>query len=197
MATIYFSIRKTKKTAKNTYVVYLTVCHKREVRYIATEYEVEDLYQFDKGRIVCRKDAKIMNQRLTFVLSEYNKRLISIKDQDIYNCSQIKETLEGKQKIEQNISLVDHVRARICKLRKEGRNSYADMNACTLEKIKSILGEITLQSLSTITIDKFTKGMSGSSNATKQMRLAHLKACINEAICEGLIKYDIHPFAYT
>lgn len=30
-----------------------------------------------------------------------------------------------------------------------------------------------------------------------KMRLCHLKACINEAIREGIVKYEIHPFAYT
>lgn len=40
------------------------------------------------------------------------------------------------------------------------------------------------------------KGISNLSNATQQMRLTHFKSCINEAIREGLVKYEIHPFAY-
>lgn len=52
----------------------------------------------------------------------------------------------------------------------------------TLTKILSIIGDITLQSISPSTIDKFIKGMSGLCNAGRQMSLAHLKACINEAI---------------
>ena len=59
------------KTNSKRYLFYLAVNHKRSTRYIATEYEIEGLFQFDNGTIVCRKDANIMNQRLKFVLGEY------------------------------------------------------------------------------------------------------------------------------
>ncbi len=71
MATIHLSVLKTRQTAKGTYFIYVAVNHKRSTRYIATEYEIEGLFQFDNGTIVCRKDANIMNQRLKFVLGEY------------------------------------------------------------------------------------------------------------------------------
>lgn len=87
--------------------------------------------------------------------------------------------------------------SRIAELRNEGRENYADMNAYTLDKILSILGNIPLSSITPSTIDKFIKGMSNLGNATKQMRLAHLKARINEAIKDGIVKYDIHPFSYV
>ena len=71
------------------------------------------------------------------------------------------------------------------------------MNVYTPDKIISIIGNITLQGISPVVIDKFIRGMGKLSNATKQMRLTHLKACINEAIRDGLVKYDVHPFAYV
>lgn len=197
MATLHFAILKSRQKAQKTYVVYLALTHKRDVRYISTEYEIDDLFQFENGKVVCRKDAAIMNQRLNYVLSLYQEKLDSITDVSIFNCSQIKEFLEGKHKIEQNTLLIDYMNFRIKVLRQEGRSSYADMNLYTLGKIKSILGNITLKSINTMTIDKFIKGMDKLSNATKQMRLTHLKACINEAIRDGLVKYDVHPFAYT
>ena len=80
-----------RQTSKKTFLIYLTITHKREVRYISTEYEIDDLYQFDKGKVVCRKDAKIMNQRLAYVLSEYQEKLNEIDNQDMYSCSQIKK----------------------------------------------------------------------------------------------------------
>lgn len=64
---------------------------------------------------------------------------------------------------------------RIKNLREEGRNSYADMNTQTLGCIKAILGDINLKSISTLTVDKFIRGLSGLSNATKQIRLTHLR----------------------
>lgn len=197
MATLRFSVLSARKTSKGNFLIYLTITHKRDVRYIATEYEIDDLYQFDKGKVVCRKDAKIMNQRLDYVLSEYQEKLDEIRDQDVYSCSQIKEILEGKHKIESMIMIKDYMESRIEDFRKEGRDSYANMNAYTLEKILSIIGNISLKSITPATIDKFVKGMSSLSNATKQMRLTHLKARINEAIRDGLVKYEVHPFAYV
>lgn len=197
MATLRFSVLSARKTSKGTFLVYLTITHKRAVRYIATEYEVDDLYQFDKGKVVCRKDAKVMNQRLAYVLSDYQEKLDEIKDKDMYTCSQLKEILEGKHDLESLIMIKDYMESRIADFRKEGRDSYADMNAYTLDKILSIIGNISLKSITPATIEKFVKGMNGLSNATKQMRLTHLKARINEAIRDGLVRYDIHPFVYT
>ena len=197
MATLRFSVLSARQTSKKTFLIYLTITHKREVRYISTEYEIDDLYQFDKGKVVCRKDAKIMNQRLAYVLSEYQEKLNEIDNQDMYSCSQIKEILEGKNQVNKLVTIKEYMERRIADFRKDGRNSYADMNVYTLEKILSILGNISLQSFSTSTIDKFIRGMSSLSNATKQMRLTHLKARINEAIKEGIVKYDVHPFAYV
>lgn len=147
MATLHFAILKSRQKVKKTYVIYLALTHRRDVRYIPTEYEIDDLFQFDDGKVVCRKDAKIMNQRLSYVFSLYQERLDSITDVSIYSCSQIKELLEGKHKSEQNTRLIDYMNFRIKALRKEGRGSYADMNLYTLGKIKSILGDITLKSV--------------------------------------------------
>lgn len=197
MATIHLAVLKTRQNSKGTYSIYVAVTHKRAVRYITTEYEIDDLYQFDNGTIVCRKDAKIMNQRLQYLLSEYQEKLDSITKQEVYTCSQIKDMLTGKMKAESLVTISEYMTERINRLRKENRGSYADMNVYTLSKILSILGDITLQSFSPDTIALFIKGMNNLSNATKQMRLTHLKATINEAIQEGLVKYEIHPFKYT
>lgn len=197
MATIHLVVLNSRQNSKGEFPVFIAVTEKREVRYIKTDYSVDDLYQFDNGVVVCRKDAKVMNQRLKYVLSGYQEKLDEIPDQRIYSCSQIKEILEGKRKMEQLVTIKEYMEARISALRKEGRGSYADMNVYSLSKVLGILGDITLQSFSPATIDKFIRGMNNLSNATKQMRLTHLKACINEAIREGLVKYDVHPFAYT
>lgn len=197
MATLNLVVLKARQTAKGDYPIFISVTQNRVVRYIKTEYSIDDLFQFDNGVVVCRKDAKVMNQRLKFVLDEYQEKLNLIEDHEIYNCSQIKEILEGKIKLEQIITVKEYFEQRIKELRKEGRGSYADMNVYTLDKVLSILGDINLQSVTPQVIEKFITGMSGLGNATKQMRLTHLKARINEAIKSGLVKYDIHPFIYT
>lgn len=197
MATINLSVLKTRQTAKGTYIIYVSINHKRDTRYIATDYQIDDLFQFDKGKIICRKDAEIMNKRLNYVVAEYREKLNEIKDKDKYTCSQIKDILEGRTKQKSTITIQQYMSDRIEYLKKKGRMNYAKMNEYTLDKVLSILGDITLDSLSPIEIAKLEKGMDGLSNATKQMRLAHLKACINNAIKEGFVKYEINPFAYT
>ncbi len=197
MVTLRFVVLKSRQTVKKTYIIYLAVTHKRVVRYITTDYEIDDLFQFEAGKVVCRKDAKIMNQRLNYVLSEYREKLDSIPDKEIYTCSQLKEIIENKQKLTKQTTIREYMLARIESLRKEGRNSYAGMNEYTLIKILAIIGDVSLQSISPATIDKFNRGMTNLANVTKQMRLTHLKACINESIRGGLVKYQVHPFAYT
>lgn len=197
MATLHLSVLSSRLNSKGKYPVLVAVTHKRDVRYIATGYVIDELFQFDKGLIVCRKDEKLMNQRLKYTLSEYQNKLDSIPELRIYNCSQLKEMLEGKIHLDKIPTIKEYMEARIARLKKEGRESYASMNEYTLNKILSILGDITLQSLNPTTIDKFIRGMSNLKNATKQMRLTHLKALINEAIKDGIVKYEVHPFIYT
>lgn len=197
MATLNLAVLKNRQTSKKNFIIYVSIFHKGETRYIATEYEIEELFQFDKGKVVCKQDAKVMNQRLNYVLNEYIKKLNTIQDQNIYNCTQIKQLLVGEMKLEQDITIKEYMSKRIEKLLKDGRNGYANMNQNTLNAIINILGDITLKSISTSTIKYFSDGLSKYSNATKQMRLAHLKATLNEAIKDGIVKYDIHPFAYT
>jgi len=198
MATIYLSVLRSRRTLEKKYPIYIAVMQTRnDIRYIKTDYVIDGLYQFENGKVICRKDANTMNLRLKYVLSEYQEKLEGIPDQYVYNSAQIKEILEGKHRIEQLTTIKEWMEQRIERLRKEGRGSYADMNVYTLTKILNIIGDITLQSFSPGTIDKFVRGMSNLSNATKQMRLTHLKASINEAIRDGMVKYEVHPFAYT
>lgn len=130
-------------------------------------------------------------------MAEYREKLNEIKDKDKYTYSQIKDILEGRTKQKSTITIQQYMSDRIEYLKKKGGMNYAKMNEYTLDKVLSILGDITLDSLSPIEIAKLEKGMDGLSNATKQMRLAHLKACINNAIKERFVKYEINPFTYT
>ena len=68
-----FCCLENKTDCQKNYAIYLAITHERVVRYIRTEYEIDGLFQFDNGKVVCRNDAKILNQRLAFVLSEYQE----------------------------------------------------------------------------------------------------------------------------
>lgn len=62
--TIHLVVLSSRQNSNGEFPLFIAVTAKREVRYIKTDYVIDDLYQFDNGTIVCRKDAKVMNQRL-------------------------------------------------------------------------------------------------------------------------------------
>ena len=194
MVTLHLTVLTSRRNSAGKLPVLIALTSKRQVRYIKTGYEIDDLFQFEDGEVVCRKDARIMNQRLNFVLSEYRDKLSSIHDADIYSCAQLKEILEGRLKAEQPITIKEWMETRIEELRKDGRGSYADMNCYTLKLIIDTIGDVPMQCITPAIVLRFIKGISRLSPATQQMRLTHLKARINEAIQEGLVKYDVHPF---
>lgn len=194
MVTLHLTVLTSRRNSAGKLPVLIALTSKRQVRYIKTGYEIDDIFQFEDGEVVCRKDARIMNQRLNFVLSEYRDRLSSIHDADIYSCAQLKKILEGGLKAEQPITIKEWMETRIEELRKDGRESYADMNCYTLKLIIDTIGDVPIQCITPAIVLRFIKGISPLSPATQQMRLTHLKARINEAIQEGLVKYDIHPF---
>lgn len=195
MVTLHLKVLNSRRNSAGKFPVLIALTSKRVVRYIKTGYEVDHLFEFEKGKVVCRKDSVIMNQRLNFVLSEYREKLETIQDADSYSCVQLKEMLEGRMKCAKSITITDWMEMRIAELRNEGRESYAAMNRYTLALFVRCVGDIPMQFLTPSIISRFMKGISRLSPATQQMRLTHLKARINEAIREGLVKYDVHPFS--
>lgn len=194
MVTLHLTVLTSRRNSAGKLPVLIALTSKRQVRYIKTGYEIDDLFEFEQGKVVCRKDARIMNQRLNFVLSEYRDKLSSIHDADVYSCAQLKEILEGRLQAEQPLTIKEWMETRIEELRKDGRGSYADMNCYTLKLIIDTIGDVPMQCITPAIVLRFIKGISRLSPATQQMRLTHLKARINEAIQEGLVKYDVHPF---
>lgn len=195
MVTLHLVALNSKRNMAGKIPVLVALTSKRQVRYIRTGYEIDNLFEFDRGTVVCRKDAKLMNQRLNYVLSDYREKLKAIPNADLYPCSQLKELLVGKIQADQPVTVREYMEVRIGELRKEGRESYADMNIYTLKLILAAgIGDLPMQCLTPAVMLRFIKSISRLSAATQQMRLTHLKARVNEAIQEGLVKYEIHPF---
>ena len=194
MVTLHITVLSSRRNSVGKLPVLVAITAKRQVRYIKTGYEIDDLFQFENGKVVCRKDAKIMNQRLNYLLSDYREKLEGIQNADLYSCTQLKDLLEGKLQSDQPVTIREWMETRIEELRKDGRGSYADMNCYTLKLIIDTIGDVPMQCITPAIVLRFIKGISRLSPATQQMRLTHLKARINEAIQEGLVKYHVHPF---
>ena len=65
MATLNLKILPNRRKLSGKLGIYVSLTFKKEVRYISTEFEVDDEYQFENGKVCYRKDAAIMNKRNT------------------------------------------------------------------------------------------------------------------------------------
>ena len=93
MANLEIKILPTRKKATGKLKIYIFLTFKRQIRYIGTEFEIDDEAEIDNGRICYRKDAAIMNKRLSFILNEYKERLRRIDVRKFDSCSQLKDYL--------------------------------------------------------------------------------------------------------
>lgn len=196
MANLNFRILPHRKRAGNKIGIYLAVSHLRETRYISTEFEIDDISQFENGRICHCKDADIVAKRMDYLMSEYKERLSKLNPEDFKTCAELKEALMIKPKNVALITLDELIKDRISRLKEEGRDNYARMHEDSRKVFNRILGEISICDLTRSHVRRLSTEMQkqGLSNGSRQMRLAHLKATINEAITERVVKYEDHPF---
>lgn len=196
MANLNFRILPHRKRAGNKIGIYLAVSHLRETRYISTEFEIDNVSQFENGRVCHCKDADIVAKRMDHLMSEYKERLSKLNPEDFKTCAELKEALMKKPRKAALITLDELMKDRISRLKEEGRDNYAKMHEDSRKVYYKILGDTPLCDLSRSHIRRLSLEMQkqGLSNGSRQMRLAHLKASINEAITERIVKYEDHPF---
>jgi len=196
MATLNFKILPTRRKSNGKLGIYISLTHKKEVRYISTEFEIDDDSQFENGKVCYRKDAAIMNKRMAYVLSEYREKLARIDLNKYSNCSKLKDALLAPEDEEITMTLEELMDKRIGRLKKEGRTNYARMHNDSKKVILAIMGNPFIAYLTRADIRFFSTEMQkrGYSAGSMQMRLAHLKAAINEAIEARWVRYDDHPF---
>ena len=195
MAKIALKILHNRRTASGKIRIYISLTFKQDVRYISTGFEINDESEFEDGQVCYRRDAAIMNKRLAFVLNEYREKLKRIDEKKYRSCSQLKEALTKCEEIE-SLSIKDLFERRILRLEKEGRKSYASMNRYTLNAVTSVLGNPPIDYLTRQDIKKLDRDfrMRGFAPGNIQMRMTAFKAAINEAIEDGFVKYEDHPF---
>ena len=195
MAKIDLKILHNRRTASGKIRIYISLTFKQDVRYISTGFEINDESEFEDGKVCFRKDAAIMNKRLAFVLNEYREKLKRIDERKYRNCTQLKEALTKSEEME-SLSIKDLFERRILRLEKEGRKSYASMNRYTLNAVTSVLGNPPIDYPTRQDIKKLDRDfrIRGYAPGNIQMRMTAFKAAINEAIDDGFVKYEDHPF---
>lgn len=200
MATLSLTILSARPTADGKHPVMVRISSKTQKAYIKTKYLLNDASEWFDGKVVARTDAVMMNKRLLFELKTYKDRLQYIENSDLYSANQLRFMLTQEDRVSADVlTFNDYFQRRIKEIREEGRNSYSKMHEDTLKVFEASEGEIPLPAMNHIIIEHFDRYMrlKGYSDGNRQMRLCHIKARVNDAIKSGLIRCDIHPFAYT
>lgn len=198
MATIRLTILSSIKEHDGRLPILVCVSQKKDRVYIKTEFLLDDISEFNNGKVAYRKDASVMNKRLEFVYSQYKEKFDSIEDIEYFSALQIKQIITSKER-PSHISFLEFWKKRINEIREEGRESYAKMNEETIRVFSNAEGDVPIPAINTLLIEHFKKWMTkkGYADGNIGLRLTHLKARINELIKAGILKQDVHPFAYT
>jgi hypothetical protein len=196
MAVLSLKILPTRQKSSGKLEVYVCLTHRKSQRYINTGIEIDDEFQFEKGVVCYRKDARIMNQRLAYILDIYSERLERINTNKYSNCADLKEALMTEEEKKKSMTVSGLFEWRIKMLEEEGRTSYIKMNTYSCKVIVSIIGDVVIDYLTKRDITTLLRAMQrrGYSNGNIQMRMTHFKAALNLAINNDYVKYDEHPF---
>ena len=198
MATIRLTVLNSIKESDGRLPILVCISQKSKRAYIKTEFLINDIAEFDNGKVVYRKDANTMNKRIEFVFSQFKKKYDNIENKEWLTALQIKQVIISKKK-PTHISFIEFWKSRISEFKEEGRNSYAKMNEETIRIFTKAESDIPITAINTLLNEHFKKWMErkGYSNGNIGLRLTHLKARINELIKNGVLKTEIHPYVYT
>lgn len=197
MISLSLSVVPAKVLVDGTHKIRVAINHKHETRYIATRFIVDDTKQFKNGRVVGRDDAVIINKKLRILLGEYQDAIDRINT-DAYTCGQIREYLSRYKSSGTTVS--ERWQEYIDELREEGREGTAGLHERSKkyfeEKFSDIVLFETLSPNSIMDFEKFLRNKKGLGDTTISMHMKRLKAVINVAKKENIVRYEIEPFAF-
>ena len=139
MAILSLKILQKHPNSAGTYQIYISLIFKRNIRYIATEFEVNDVSEFENGKVCYRRDAATINKRLSHVLNEYQNRLKMLDIQQFATCSQLKEALTQSDKVPNPLTISELFARQIFRLENEGSSSSVKIIRYTQSVILGIL----------------------------------------------------------
>lgn len=199
MTTIKLAVLKHTRAKDGSYKIRISIGHKSETHYIVTKYSVPSLTNFINGQVVNLPDAPAINLRLRQLLNDYDERLERIADPDQYTCGQIRDLLRSMRSRQAGVTFCQLTEQSIEELIKDGRTTTARMRHQQMGKFFEFCGgDILLEAITPRTVADYSRWLrrQGASDAYEGMQLTMVKTIINRAIRDGIIRYDIHPFAY-
>lgn len=199
MTTIKLAVLKHTRAKDGSYKIRISIGHKSETHYVVTKYRVTSLSHFQNGQVVNQPDAPAINIKLRQLLTDYDERLERIADPDRYTCEQLRDILKGMRSTMTGITFCQLAEQTIVELMKDGRTTTAKIRRQQMEKFKDFAGgDMLLEEINPRTVADYSRWLrrSGASDAYEGMQLTMVKVIINRAIRDGIVRYDIHPFAY-
>lgn len=199
MTTIKLAVLKHTRAKDGTYKIRISVGHQSETHYIVTKYKVTSFSHFQNSMVVNQPDAPAINIKLRQLLNDYDERLERIYNPDQYTCQQIRDLLKNMRPHQTGVTLRQLTEQNIEDLIKDGRTTTAKMRRGFLDKFMEFAGgDVLLEAITPQTIDNYMRWIrtNGIGIAYEGMLLNMVKTIINLAIRDGLIRYDVHPFAY-
>lgn len=199
MTTIKLAVLKHTRAKDGTYKIRIAIGHKSETHYIVTKYRVTSLSHFDNGQVVGQPDSKQINIKLRQLLNDYDARLDRIINPDQYTCEQLRNKLKDMRPQTTRATFSQVCLDSIDELRRDGRDTTASMREQQLRKFQTFLGgDCYLADITPRTISDYDRWLRRSdiSDAYLGMQMTFIKVILNRAIKDGLVSYDIHPFAY-
>lgn len=199
MVTIKLAVLRHTRAKDGSYKIRISIGHKSETHYIVTKYAVTSLSHFHNGQVVNQPDAPAINIKLRQILTDYDERLERIADPERYTCGQLRDLLKNMHSRQGGVTFAQLTEQTIEELNKDNRTTTAKMRRQQLGKFREFCGgDILLEEINPRVIANYSSHLrnTGASDAYEGMQLTFVKTIVNRAIRDGIVRYDIHPFAY-
>ena len=197
MATIKAVVLPAKARTNGKHKIRIAIAHRSETRYIVTRYELDDPSQIQNGQVIDNPDATFINAKLRAIVNSYLDALDKI-NVDAYTPKQLLEYLKTIKQGSTSFSVA--ASQYIDALTKDGRKSTAYLYQRTADYFVKFCGyDILLDGITPRTIKDFDTWMAKTKNladTTRGTHFAHLKAIINQAKRDRLVRFDTDPFEY-
>lgn len=197
MISLSLAVVPAKVLVDGTHKIRVAINHKHETRYLTTRFVLENLKQFKNGRVVGRDDSAIINQKLRFILDEYQNALDKI-NVDAFTCAQVREYLSRYKSSETTV--LQRWEEYISELIEEGRTGTAGLHQYTKRYFKERFpAEMQFAAVGPFVIkefDKFLRAKKNLGDTTVSMHMKRLKVIVNAAKRDNIVKYEVDPFSY-
>ena len=198
MATLKLTLFLAKQLKDGRHKIRIAICHKRDTRYIVTNFIIDSVTQFRNGQVVRRPDASIMNRKLRNLLNEYQEKLDAVKHQNLYTCVQLKNMLVNSMMEEEAATFQSVSASYERELSESGSVGYAKMLERNCRYFTEFCrGDILLADITPEMIENYSRFLrvkKGVGDTTNSMMMRNTKTVINRGVKKRVVSYEVHPF---